>query len=80
MAHHRPRDGEVAEVGRIQLLLHTLYARYEPWILRVLHGTLRFFSKVRGRPILWILSRLLGRFLPTGAIIGRHFRSAVNAR
>jgi len=69
MAHYRPKNGELVEVGPIQLLLHTLYARYEPQIMRAVDGTLRFFLKVRGRPILWVLSRLLGRFLPTGEVV-----------
>lgn len=69
MAHHRPKNGTLAEVGPIQLLMHTLYARYEPLILRVLDGTLRFFLRVKGRPVLWVLSRLLGLFLPTGEVV-----------
>ncbi len=69
MAHHRTKNGELVEAGSIQLWLHTLYARREPWILKMLDGTLRFFSRVRGRPILWVLSRVLGRFLPTGEVI-----------
>ncbi len=69
MAHHKMTGGGLAPVGRIQLLLHTLYARYEPLILKVLDATLRFFLKVRGRPILVLLSRLLGRFLPTGEVV-----------
>jgi len=37
MAHHsmRPKNGDLVEAGRIQLLLHTLYAKYEPLLLRV---------------------------------------------
>ncbi|MGB3129901.1 MAG: hypothetical protein WBC11_09340, partial [Dehalococcoidia bacterium] len=69
MAHHRPKNGTLVEVGPIQMLLHTLYAKYEPLILRVLDGTLRFFLKVKGRPVLWVLSRLLGHFLPTGEVV-----------
>jgi len=71
MAHRsmHPKNGELVEVGRIQLWLHTLYARYEPWILRVLDLTLRFFLKVRGKFILVVLARLLNRFLPTGEVV-----------
>jgi len=69
MAHYHLKYGELVEAGRTQLLVHTLYARYEPWILKMLDGTLRFFSRVRGRPILWVLSRTLGRILPTGEVI-----------
>jgi len=36
MAHYRPKNGELVEVRRIHLWLHTLYARYEPQIIRVL--------------------------------------------
>ena len=38
MAHYsmRPKSGELVEAGRIQLQLHTPYAKYEPLILRVL--------------------------------------------
>jgi len=69
MAHHLVKGGELAEAGRIQLLLQTLYARYEPLILRVLDATLRFFLKVKGRFILIVLARLLNRFLPTGEVV-----------
>lgn len=69
MAHHRAKDGQLVEVGRIQLWLHTLYARCEPRIIRVLDLTLRCFLKVKGRPILWVLSRLLGRFLLTAEVV-----------
>lgn len=71
MAHYsmRPKNGELAEAGRIQLLLQTLYARYEPWILKVLDATLRFFLKAKGRFILIVLARLLNRFLPTGEVV-----------
>ena len=71
MAHYsmRPKNGELVETGRIQLLLHTLYARYEPLILRVLDATLRFFLKVTGWCMLIVLARLLSRFLPTGEVV-----------
>ena len=69
MAHHLVKGGELVEAGRIQLLLQTLYARYEPLILKVLDATLRFFLKVKGRFILIGLARLLNRFLPTGEVV-----------
>ena len=69
MAHYRPKNGELVEVGRIQLWLHTLYARYEPQIIIVLDLTLRFFLKLRAKLILMALSRLLGRFLPTAEVV-----------
>lgn len=69
MAHHRPKNGTLVEVGPVQLFLTTLYARYEIPILRVLDATTRFFVKVRGKPVLWVLSRLLGTFLPTAEVV-----------
>jgi ferredoxin len=69
MAHYRPKNGELVEVGRIQLLLQTIYAKYEPQIIRVLDVTLRLFSKLRAKPILMVLSRMLGRFLPTAEVV-----------
>jgi len=35
MAHHKVKNGELAEVGKVQYLLHSLYARCEPLILRL---------------------------------------------
>lgn len=69
MAHHRPKQGKLVEVGPIQLFLQTLYAKWEVPIIRVLDATTRFFIKVRAKPILWILSRLLGSFLPTAEVV-----------
>lgn len=69
MAHHHPKNGTLAEVGPIQLFLTTLYARYEIPILKVLDATTRFLLKVKGRPILWVLSRLLGTFFPTAEVV-----------
>ena len=71
MAHHRPKNGGLAEVGPIQLFLTTLYAKYEIPILKLLDATTRFFLKVKLRPVLWVLSRLLGRFLPTAEVVTR---------
>ena len=69
MAHHRPKDGVLVRVGPIQMFLTTLYARTEIPQLRLLDATTRFFIKVRARPILWVLSRLLGTFLPTAEVV-----------
>lgn len=69
VAHHRTIKGELIEAGSNQLWLHSFYAKHEPWVLKILDGTLRFFLKVRLRPILWALSRLLGHLLPTGEVI-----------
>lgn len=69
MAHHRSKNGELAEVGKIQLLLQTVFAKNELIIIRVLDGTTRLLSKLKGRPILWVLSRVLGRFLSTAEVV-----------
>ena len=68
MAHHKLTTGGLEEAGRIQVPLTSFYVRIEPWVIRTLDRTLRFFLKVRGRPVLMVLSRLLS-FLPTGEIV-----------
>ena len=67
MAHHKLTAGGLEKAGRIQVPLTSFYVRIEPWVIRTLEMTLRFFLKVRGRPILAVLSRLLS-FLPTGEV------------
>lgn len=69
MAHHKLTGGKLEEAGKLQIPLTSFYIRIEPWVIRTLDRTTRFFLKVRGRPILIVLSRLLGRFLPTGEVI-----------
>lgn len=69
MAHHKLTGGKLEEAGKLQIPLTSFYIRIEPWVIRTLDKTTRFFLKVRGRPILIVLSRLLGRFLPTGEVI-----------
>ena len=68
MAHHKLTRGGLEKAGRIQVPLTSFYVRIEPWVIRMLDRTLRFFLKVRARPILMALSRLLS-FLPTGEIV-----------
>ena len=68
MAHHKVKDGGLVEVGRMQIPLTSFYIRIEFWIIRMLDRTTRFFLKVRGRPILQVLSRLLS-FLPTAEVV-----------
>ena len=69
MAHHFVKDGELAEAGRLRIMLQSFYARNEPMILRFLDRLVRVrFLNNRGRPILKVLSRLLG-FLPTGEVV-----------
>ena len=69
MAHHRPKDGQLVEVGPVQLFLTTLYAKTEIPQLILLDAVTRFFVKVKGRPVLWVLSRIIGRFLPTAEVV-----------
>lgn len=69
MAFHRPKNGKLEEVGRVQMFMTTLYAKYEIPIIKVLDATTRFLLKLKARPILWLLSRLFGRFLPTAEVV-----------
>lgn len=69
MAHHKVKNGELVEVGKIQVMVDTFFARNEPTILKVLDATTRFFLKIRAKPILWALSRLLGAVISTGEVV-----------
>jgi len=69
MAHHKLTGGNLMEAGRLQIPLTSFYIGIEPSVIRLLDKTTRFFVKVKGRPVLAILSRLLGRLLPTGEVI-----------
>jgi ferredoxin len=71
MAHHRPKKGRLAEVGPVQLFMTTLYAKYEIPILIMLDATTRLFVKIKAKPVLWVLSRLLGTCLPTAEVVTR---------
>jgi len=70
MAHHKVKDGGLAEVGAVQYLLHSLYARSEPLILRGFDRLIkvRFLSEGRGKPVLRATARLLG-FFPTAEVV-----------
>jgi len=70
MAHHKVKGGELAEVSMIQSLLQSLYARYEPLILRVFDRLIhiRFLTEARGNPILKAMARLLS-FFPTAEVV-----------
>jgi len=69
MAHHKVKDGELAEVGIVQPLIQSLYARYEPFILRVFDRLIKIrFLTGRGRPILKASARLLS-FFPTAEVV-----------
>ena len=69
MAHHKLTTGGLEEAGRIQIPLTSFYVKIEATVvIPILDATLRFFLKVRGRPVLMVLSRLLS-FLPTAEVI-----------
>lgn len=70
MAHHKVKDGELVEVGVIQSLLQSIYARSEPLILRVFDRLLRirFLTEGRGNPILKAMARVLS-FFPTAEVV-----------
>lgn len=69
MAHHVVKDGELEEVGQLQLLLHSLYAKYEPFILRIIDRTIKIgFLRGRGKPILKFMGKMLS-ILPTGEVV-----------
>ena len=53
MAHHIAEDGELEEVRQLQLFAHTLFAKYEPSLLKILNRMIETdFFRGRGRPIL----------------------------
>jgi ferredoxin len=69
LAHHIAEDGDLEEVGHIQLLLHTLFAKYEPSILRMLDRIIKVgFFRGRGRPILKFMRQMLD-ILPRGEVV-----------
>jgi ferredoxin len=69
VSHHKVRNGELVRAGRIQVIVDTFYAKNEPAIIRVLDATTRLFVRLRAKPILKLLSRLLGTVLPTGEVV-----------
>ena len=69
MAHHKVENGKLVPASRIQVMIDNFYARNEPMIIRVLDATTRFFLKLRAKPVLWVLSRLMGTVLPTGEVV-----------
>ncbi len=69
MAHHIAEDGELEDVGELQLFLHTLFAKYEPAILRILDRMVETdFFRGRGKPLLVFLRKRLD-FLPRGEVV-----------
>jgi NAD-dependent dihydropyrimidine dehydrogenase PreA subunit len=69
MAHHIAEDGELEDVGQLQLFLHTLFAKYEPAILRILNWMIETeFFRGRGRPIL-VFMRKRTDSLPRGEVV-----------
>lgn len=69
MTYHKLRNGKLVPAGRFQVMVDTFYVRNEPAIIRVLDATTRFFLRVRARPVLWLLSRVIGTVLPTGEVV-----------
>jgi len=69
MSYHKVKNGKLVPAGRMQVLVDSFYVRNEPAIIRVLDATTRFFVKMRARPVLWLLSRLMGMVLPTGEVV-----------
>ncbi|HUS75974.1 MAG TPA: hypothetical protein VMY43_08200 [Methanothrix sp.] len=69
MAHHIAKEGKLEETGRLQLLAHSLFAYYEPTILKILDRMIRIeFLRGRGRPLL-VFTRKQLDFLPRGEIV-----------
>lgn len=69
MAYHKVKNGELVPAGRFQVKVDNFYARNEPMIIRVLDGITRFFIRLRAKPVLMVLSRLMGTVLPTGEVV-----------
>jgi ferredoxin len=69
VTYHKVKNGKLVPAGRLQVMVDTFYVRNEPTIIRVLDGTIRLFLKVRARPVLWLLSRVIGTVLPTGEVV-----------
>jgi len=68
LSHHKLTKGGLEEVGRLQIPLTSFYVRIEPTVIRMLDRTVRLLLRLRGRPVLKVLSRLLS-FLPTAEVI-----------
>ncbi len=69
MTFHKVRNGKLVPAGRFQVMVDNFYARNEPMILRVLDATTRFFLRLRARPVLMLLSRVIGSVIPTGEVV-----------
>ena len=69
MAYHKVKNGKLVPAGRMQVLVDSFYVKNEPTIIRVLDGITRFFVKLRAKPVLMLLSRLMGIVLPTGEVV-----------
>src|SRR5512136_1989620 len=69
MAYHKVKNGKLVPAGRFQVMVDNFYARNEPMIIRVLDATTRFFIRLRAKPVLMVLSRLMGTVLPTGEVV-----------
>jgi ferredoxin len=69
VAYHKVKNGKFIPAGRFQVLVDSFYVRNEPTIIRVLDAITRFFVRLRARPVLMLLSRLMGIILPTGEVV-----------
>ena len=69
MAHRIAEDGKLEDVGKLQLFIHTLFARSEPTILRILDRMVETdLFRGRGRPALVFMRERLD-FLPRGEVV-----------
>lgn len=72
LAGHVAFGGDrLAPIGRLHYVLHWLYGKYEPWILRLLDWFLRkrFITETRpGRAFLTLLA-IVSHYLPHGIIV-----------
>ena len=69
MAHRIAEDGKLEDAGKLQLFIHTLFARSEPTILRILDRMMESdLFRGRGRPILLFMRERLD-FLPRGEVV-----------
>ena len=69
MAHRIADDGGLEDVGKLQLFIHSLFARYEPALLRILDSLIRSdLFRGKGRPVLVFIRERLD-FLPRGEVV-----------
>jgi hypothetical protein len=69
VTYHKVKNGKLVPASRFQVMVDNFYARNEPAIIRVLDAATRFFVAVKARPVLWLMSRIIGTVLPTGEVV-----------